>query len=121
MTIELTGERCDACHAGSPRVTEAEIAALKPFVPDWELNAVDGTLRLERTFRFKRYPEALAFTQAVGEEAERQGHHPVMVVEARRVRVSWWTHAIGWLHRNDFIMAATTDELYAANRQKGNA
>ena len=114
MSTPLTGERCVACRKDSPRVTDAEIEQFKPYIPDWEMNEVDGVLRLERTFRFKTYPEALAFTQRVGEAAEEEGHHPVMVVEARRVRVSWWTHAIHWLHRNDFIMAARTDQIFAS-------
>jgi 4a-hydroxytetrahydrobiopterin dehydratase len=114
MSTQLTGERCVACRKDSPRVTDAEIAQFKPQIPEWELNEIDGELRLERTFRFTTYPAALAFTQRVGEAAEEEGHHPVMVVEARRVRVSWWTHAIGWLHRNDFIMAAKTDAIHAS-------
>lgn len=114
MSTPLTGERCTACRKDSPRVTEAEIAQFKPHIPEWEINEVDGVPRLERTYRFKTYPDALAFAQRVGEAAEDEGHHPVMTVEARRVRVSWWTHAINWLHRNDFIMAAKTDEIFAA-------
>lgn len=114
MSAPLTGERCTACRKDSPRVTDAEQAELKPFIPDWEVNEVDGVPRLERTYRFKTYPEALDFTRRVGEAAEEEGHHPVMTVEARRVRVSWWTHAIHWLHRNDFIMAAKTDEIFNA-------
>jgi 4a-hydroxytetrahydrobiopterin dehydratase len=112
MSTPLTGERCTACRKDSPRVTDEEIAELKPFIPDWELNEVDGVLRLERTYRFKTYPEALAFTQRVGEAAEAEGHHPMIVTEARKVRVIWWTHAIHWLHRNDFIMAAKTDQIF---------
>jgi 4a-hydroxytetrahydrobiopterin dehydratase len=113
MSTPLTGERCTACRKDSPRVTEAEQAAFLPHIPDWMIREVDGVPRLERVFRFKRYPDALAFTQRVGEAAEEEGHHPVMMVEARRVTVSWWTHAIGWLHRNDFIMAARTDAIFA--------
>jgi 4a-hydroxytetrahydrobiopterin dehydratase len=119
MTAPTSGERCVACRKDAPRVTDAELAEWKPTIPDWELNEVDGELRLERAFRFKTYPAALAFVQRVGEAAEAEGHHPVMVVEARRVRVSWWTHAIGWLHRNDFIMAARTDRLFAAEQEGG--
>jgi 4a-hydroxytetrahydrobiopterin dehydratase len=111
MSAILTGETCVACRKDSPHVTEAEIAELKPFIPEWELNEIDGVPRLERTFRFGTYRDALAFTQRVGELADAQGHHPVIVTEARRVRVSWWTHAIRGLHRNDFIMAAKTDML----------
>ena len=42
MTTILTGERCTACRKDSPRVTDAEIAELKPFIPDWEMVDVDG-------------------------------------------------------------------------------
>lgn len=113
MSTHLTGERCTACHKDAPRVTDQDVAELKPLIPDWELNEVDGVPRLERTFRFSNYPAALAFTQAVGEESEEQDHHPAILTEARRVRVTWWTHAINYLHRNDFIMAAKTDEIAA--------
>ncbi len=114
MSTRLTGETCTACRKDSPRVTDAEIAELKPFIPEWELNEVDGVPRLERTFRFKTYREALAFTLRVGELADAEDHHPVIVTEAGRVRVTWWTHAIRFLHRNDFIMAAKTDALPGA-------
>jgi 4a-hydroxytetrahydrobiopterin dehydratase len=109
----LVSERCTACRKDSPRVTEAEIAELKPQIPDWELNEVDGIPRLERTFRFRNFAEALAFTNRVGELAEAEGHHPALLTEWGKVRVSWWTHKIRGLHRNDFIMAAKTDELAA--------
>ena len=114
MSTVLRGETCTACRKDSPRVTDAEIAELKPYIPDWELNEVDGVPRLERTFRFGAYQAALVFTQRVGELADAEDHHPVIVTEARRVRVIWWTHAIRYLHRNDFIMAAKTDALLEA-------
>ncbi|MBI3911337.1 MAG: 4a-hydroxytetrahydrobiopterin dehydratase [Armatimonadetes bacterium] len=109
----LTAERCAACRRGAPRLTEEEIAALRPQVPDWQIMARDGILRLERAFTFPNFAEALAFTHRVGELAEAEGHHPAILTEWGRVTVSWWTHKIGGLHRNDFIMAAKTDERYA--------
>jgi 4a-hydroxytetrahydrobiopterin dehydratase len=110
----LVSERCEVCRKDSPRVTEAEIAELSPQIPDWTIVEVEGVPRLQRTFRFKSYPETLAFVQRVGELAEEEGHHPAMTVEWGKVRVAWWTHAIEWLNRNDFIMAAKTDALAAA-------
>ena len=110
----LVNERCAVCRADSPRVTEAEIAELSPLIPDWKIVEVEGVPRLRRTFRFDSYPETLAFVQRVGELAEEEDHHPAMTVEWGKVRVSWWTHAIKWLNRNDFIMAAKTDALVAA-------
>ena len=72
-----------------------------------------GVRRLQREFDFKNFPEALAFTNRVGELAEEEGHHPLLKTEWGKVTVQWWTHAIGGLHRNDFIMAAKTSDAYA--------
>ena len=109
----LVQERCVACRRDAPRVTDDEIAALKPQIPDWELTDREGIPRLERTFRFPDFAQALAFTQRVGELAEAERHHPAILTEWGRVTVSWWTHKIRGLHRNDFIMAAKTDRLGA--------
>jgi 4a-hydroxytetrahydrobiopterin dehydratase len=109
----LTEERCVACRKDSPRVTEAEIAELKPQIPEWNLTEREGILRLERTYRFQDFVQALAFTNKVGGLAEEEGHHPAILTEYGRATVSWWTHKIKGLHRNDFIMAAKTDQLYS--------
>jgi len=109
----LIDERCTACRKDSPRVTPDEIAELSPLIPDWKLIERDGIPRLERVFRFPSYPESLAFTQCVGALADAEGHHPAILTEWGRVTVTWWTHAIRHLHRNDFIMAAKTDRLAA--------
>lgn len=111
MTV-LTQEHCVACRRDAPRVTDAEIAELQPQIPDWQHITVDGIPRLERVFRFTDFAAALAFTNRVGALAEAEGHHPALVTEWGRVTVAWWTHKIRGLHRNDFIMAAKTDQLY---------
>ncbi len=110
----LTTERCVACRSDSPRVTEAEIAELRREVPDWQLLERDDIAQLERVFRFPSFADALAFTNQVGALAEEEGHHPALLTEWGRVTVTWWTHKIRGLHRNDFIMAAKTDALAAA-------
>jgi len=107
----LPKEKCVACRGDAPTASEAEITELKPAVADWEIVTLDGIRRLERVFRFSDFAGALAFTQAVGVLAEREGHHPVLLTEWGQVTVTWWTHKIRGLHRNDFIMAAKTDEL----------
>jgi 4a-hydroxytetrahydrobiopterin dehydratase len=107
----LSAERCVACRRDSPRVTEAEIAELKSEIPDWHLVERDGIARLERVFHFPSFADALAFTNRVGGLAEEEGHHPALLTEWGQVTVTWWTHKIRGLHRNDFIMAAKTDSL----------
>ena len=109
---QLTQLKCTACRGGDPTVTDAEIAEFKPQVPEWKIVEVDGIKRLERVFKFKDFVSALTFTNKVGELAESEGHHPALLTEWGRVTVTWWTHKIRGLHRNDFIMAAKTDELY---------
>jgi len=112
--MALTDERCAACRADSPLVTPEEEPALHAQVPDWEIRTVNGVRRLERVFRIPGWDAPLAFTLAVGALAAEEDHHPRLVTEWNRVTVSWWTHAIRGLHRNDFIMAARTDALFAA-------
>ena len=109
----LSGERCVACRRDSPRVTAAEIAELRREVPDWQLLERDGIAPLERVFHFPSFADALALTNRVGTLAEEEGHHPALLTEWGRVTVTWWTHKIRGLHRNDFIMAAKTDALVA--------
>lgn len=111
MDTPLSREQCEACRRDSPRVTPDEVAALKPQIPDWELTNLEGIDRLMRDFQFKDFATALAFTNSVGELAEAEGHHPKLVTEWGKVGVSWWTHKIRGLHRNDFIMAAKTDQI----------
>jgi 4a-hydroxytetrahydrobiopterin dehydratase len=107
----LSAERCVACRRESPRVTEEEVARLRPEVPDWNLVERDGIPRIERVFTFPDFATALGFTNRVGALAEEEGHHPALLTEWGRVTVTWWTHKIRGLHRNDFIMAAKTDAL----------
>ena len=109
----LSAERCVACRRDSPRVTEAEIAELTHEIPDWRRVERDGVARLERVFHFPSFADALAFTNRVGALAEADGHHPALLTEWGRVTVTWWTHKIRGLHRNDFVMAAKTDALVA--------
>ena len=109
----LSAERCVACRRDSPQVTAAEIPELRREIPDWHLVERDGIARLERVFDFPSFADALAFTNRVGALAEKEGHHPALLTEWGRVTVTWWTHKIRGLHRNDFIMAAKTDALIA--------
>jgi 4a-hydroxytetrahydrobiopterin dehydratase len=108
----LAESTCVACRRDAPTVTDDEIAELKPQVPDWELAEQDGIKRLRRVFAFDDFAQALAFTDAVGAEAEAEGHHPALLTEWGRTTVAWWTHKIKGLHRNDFVMAAKTDRIY---------
>ncbi|HMO56241.1 MAG TPA: 4a-hydroxytetrahydrobiopterin dehydratase [Roseiflexaceae bacterium] len=111
--MSLLHERCDACRQDAPHVTEEEIAQLQPQIPQWKIVERNGIPRLTRTYRVADFVAALDLTNRLGALAEEQGHHPAILTEYGRVTVSWWTHAIRGLHRNDFIMAAKSDQLAA--------
>jgi 4a-hydroxytetrahydrobiopterin dehydratase len=115
MVESLVELKCIPCRGDVPPATEEEIARYRSQVADWSIMDRDGVKQLERVFKFKNFVRALAFTNRVGDLAEQEGHHPAILTEWGRVTVTWWTHAVRGLHRNDFVAAAKTDQLYAAN------
>lgn len=115
----LTQERCSACSADSPHVTDEEVAQLQPQVPQWELVAEEGVRKLRRAFAVRDFAQALALADAVGQLAERERHHPLLTVEWGKVTVTWWTKKIRDLHRNDFLMSAKTDQLHEEMLRRG--
>ncbi|WP_300274080.1 4a-hydroxytetrahydrobiopterin dehydratase [Halomonas sp.] len=108
---QLSQQACEACRVGAPTVTEEERKTLGAEVPEWQIVERDGIMKLERTFTFKDFVQALDFTNRVGELAEQADHHPAILTEYGKVTVTWWSHKIKGLHRNDFILAARTDEV----------
>lgn len=107
----LDQAHCEACQAGAPHVSDSELPALRQQIPDWNIEVRDGVMQLEKRYLFKNFKHALAFTNAVGASAEAEGHHPGLLTEWGKVTVTWWSHSINGLHRNDFIMAARTDQI----------
>lgn len=103
----LRDQRCTACTGDTPRLTDAEIATLQPQVPDWTVR--DD--RLHRTLTFRDFVAAMEFVNRVAEVAESEGHHPDFTVHYREVQISVWTHAVGGLSENDFILAAKIDAV----------
>ncbi|MCU7813852.1 MAG: 4a-hydroxytetrahydrobiopterin dehydratase [Candidatus Thiodiazotropha sp. (ex Lucinoma kastoroae)] len=109
----LMEEKCEACRADAPKVTEDELAELIRAIPDWNIEVRDGVMQLEKSYQFKNFVEALDFTNKVALLAEREGHHPSLLTEWGKTTVTWWSHKIKGLHRNDFIMSAKTDQIYS--------
>jgi 4a-hydroxytetrahydrobiopterin dehydratase len=103
---------CIPCRGDVPPLSESQITELHLEVPAWRIKFKDNIPRLERTFKFKDFAQALEFTNRVGAIAEAEDHHPALLTQWGSVTISWWTHVIKGLHRNDFIMAAKTDALY---------
>jgi 4a-hydroxytetrahydrobiopterin dehydratase len=109
----LIEEACVACRMATDPLSDTEIEALKRELPGWTVEERDGVKQLEHAYKFKNFARALAFTNDVGELAESEKHHPALLTEWGKVTVTWWTHNIGGLHKNDFILAARTDQLFS--------
>ncbi len=109
MTVTLVEKTCTPCRGGIPPLTPQEAEALLAQAPEWVL--MDEARRIERTFRFGNFRDALAFVQRVGELAEAEGHHPDTSFGWGYATVSLRTKKIKGLHENDFIMAAKIDRL----------
>lgn len=110
----LTKATCEPCRGGVPVLTDDEIAALMPEVPGWRVVEAAGVRRLTREFGFPDFAAAMAFAFRAGEIAEQEQHHPDLHVAWGRVGVEIWTHKIGGLHRNDFILAAKISAIPGA-------
>ena len=111
--FDLSKQNCEACRADAPKISDDDLKMLMPNIPDWNIVVVDGVMQLSREFEFRNFEQAMAFSNRVGEIAEAEDHHPAILTEWGKVTVTWWSHKIKGLHRNDLIMAARTDEVYA--------
>jgi 4a-hydroxytetrahydrobiopterin dehydratase len=111
MTDDLRSKTCTPCRGGVPPLTRAEAESYLQHTSGWEL--VDDARRIERSFKFKDFKEALDFVAGVGKLAESEGHHPDISFGWGWAKVSWQTKKIKGLHENDFIMAAKTNQLSA--------
>ncbi len=107
---DLRQSGCVSCESGIPALPSDQVRALLGSVPHWSLGA-DGK-RIRREWRVRDFMEALAFFGRVAEVAEAEDHHPDLhVVGYRNVAIEIWTHAVGGLTENDFILAAKIDTL----------
>lgn len=108
MSSELAAKACVPCRGGVPPLKGAELQVLaQKLGGDWR---VVNEHHLEKQYAFKNFKEALAFTNAVGEIAEREGHHPDIYLAWGKVGLTIWTHKIDGLTESDFVLAAKADE-----------
>ena len=92
------------------KATADELDQLKAQLPGWEV-VNDGMDKLERDYSFDTFMDALNFVNKVGAVAEEHAHHPQITFTWGAATVRWWSHSLGGLTHNDFIMASKTDQL----------
>lgn len=110
MSTHLATMECKYCVGGIPPMREPQLSEwLQKLGGGWRL--VEQRL-LDKTYPFKDFRQALAFTNRVGELAESIGHHPDFHLAWGKVQLTIWTHKINGLSEADFIFAAKCDQLY---------
>lgn len=107
---ELRAKKCKPCEGGVPKLTTAEAQAQLSKLTGWKIT--DDGQRIRKEWVVKNFMAGMRFFNEVAEIAESEGHHPDLhIVGYRNVGIEIWTHAIGGLSENDFILAAKIDEL----------
>lgn len=110
---ELFNQQCERISSKSQSLTYDEINEYMERFHDWSVIESEGNPRLRRTFKFPNFTQAAQFAWDIGKHADEQNHHPVILLNGRTAQVTWWTHALNGLHKNDFVMAARTDDIFS--------
>lgn len=105
---DLLAKKCRPCELDEGKLDSAEIETFMAHVPKW---SVRNNHEISRRFKFKNFKEALEFVNKIGALAEEEGHHPDIEFGWGYVEITLFTHAVGGLSENDFIMAAKINEL----------
>jgi len=107
--MNFARKKCIPCEDGTSPLASHEVENyMKELAQGWEV-ADDKKIRKE--FSFKDFVQAMAFVDAVADIAESEGHHPDIYIRYNKVGIELWTHAIGGLSENDFIVAAKIEEM----------
>ena len=115
MSDGLDAERLVPFRRDTQPMSLEEARAALAGLTGWSLELEAEGARLVRVYTFRNFRDALAWTNAVGALGESAGHHPALLTEWGAVTVTWWSAEIGGLQRNDFILAARTDQLDASS------
>jgi 4a-hydroxytetrahydrobiopterin dehydratase len=106
----LAAKSCVPCRGGVAPLSPEDAERLLRQTPGWTLE--EGGTRLRRGLEFRDFVAAMQFVNRVADLAEEQGHHPDIAIHWNRVDLTLWTHKIGGLHENDFILAARVNRLW---------
>ena len=107
----LEKKECEPCISGAQKLTNEQSKEYLKELNDWHVVQDENELKLLKKFELKNFEETMNLVNKVATLAQENGHHPIMLVEYRALSIWWWTHTIGGLHENDFIMAAKVDEI----------
>lgn len=107
---QLTQKKCVPCEGGVPKYTLDEAQGQLTKLAGWRLT--HSGQRIRKDWVVKNFMAGIECFTQVAQLAEQDGHHPDLHLEGyRNVWIELYTHAIGGLSENDFILAAKIDQL----------
>jgi pterin-4a-carbinolamine dehydratase len=109
-TSDLTQKHCVPCEGGDPPLPDEKIQELLPQIPDWILMDAEAK-KLRKQFKFPKFMDAINFVNQVAQIAESEKHHPDIYIFYNKVQIDLYTHAVGGLSENDFILAAKINQI----------
>jgi len=109
--MEIIPKHCVPCQGGIPPIPRPEAEKRLAPLPGWHLN--EDASSIYKRFKFRDFALAMQFAQKVGDLAEHEGHHPILLIGWGFCQVEYKTAKIKGLHENDFLMAEKTDTLAA--------
>jgi 4a-hydroxytetrahydrobiopterin dehydratase len=110
MPEKLADKKCVPCEGGIPPFSKRQaLGYLKKLKKGWKVE--DEGIKLEKEFKFKNFVQAMGFANQVALIAQAEDHHPEIEISYSKVEIELWTHAVGGLTENDFILAAKIDQL----------
>lgn len=111
---DIKNQKCVPCEGGTPPLETPKVQELTQEISDqWRVIPVskDHGMKIARSFVFKNFLKNMEFVNAVAKIAEAEGHHPDMHISYNKLKIELWTHAVGGLSLNDFILASKIDTL----------
>ncbi len=108
--MRLNQKQCIPCRVGIPTLSDSEEDRLKSELTSWTLDR--GKIhQLKKSYQYSDFKESMIFVNRVADLANSEGHHPDICIHYNRVDLTLFTHKIGGLHENDFILASKIDEI----------
>ncbi|HEV7424065.1 MAG TPA: 4a-hydroxytetrahydrobiopterin dehydratase [Candidatus Paceibacterota bacterium] len=108
MANNLLKKKCIPCEKkGIKPFDRAEAEDYLVQTSGWALDK--DAKKISKEFKFQDFIGAINFVERVADIAEMEGHHPDIHIYYNKVLLELWTHAIGGLSENDFIVAAKVD------------
>jgi 4a-hydroxytetrahydrobiopterin dehydratase len=98
----------------SAAMAKSDYESLLDQLPNWQIAVVEGIPQLQCNYKFINFVEAMDFANKITVIAEQADHHPCLCVEWGKVAICWWSHNLKGLQLKDFIMAATTEQIYSS-------